>query len=515
MFFLTLCSLFFSCRMGLSFVEVVSMLDTSNFQGNMPVNVSLMSVGSAPLHTHKYLQIFYVLDGEIDLTLSFSNYHLKKGDVFVVHYNDIHSVRGMKGKNHVVLLDINTDYFKAEYPDLENRFFVSYLMQSRGDGERFREISRLIEEVVIHFAHDGEGRIGKSVELARRCIDSFYTNFLGFSLNKDLKVFESKISAKPYQMQRVSNVIATIYENYNTKLTLEDVAANLHIDKFYLSHLIKGLTGESFQNLLGMARAEYSEELLLATNMSIFEIALAVGFSNVAYYEKHFQKWYEMTPEAYREKYKLATVLHGKPDVISYPVTPEILENFKEHFQGGHEKPQLVLRLDPDKRVGPSELAPFFEAFDAYCDSLRLEETAYGMAPLLKTPSYYVNYYYSRLFPVRSDTGPGYLVTRSGKDYCLFLFNPPDGREFEAEIIMAGPPCKGRVLEYKIEPANSVLNYWMLLGAPKRVDPEELRAIEAATYPRLLVTMLHPEGTHSYKTYIEKGTASYIIVKCL
>jgi len=491
------------------------MLTTSNFSSHMPANVSLLSIGSSPIHTHKYLQIIYVLDGTIDLTLSFSKYKLGKGDIFVVHYGDIHSLYGEKGKNHVILLDINSDYFKNDYPDIENRFFVSYLMQAAGEQNRCSEITNLIEEIVVHFAAEGTGRIEKTIELTRRCIDSFYANFLGFSLNKEEKTFESKIAARPYQMHRISNVIAAIYENYNTKLTLEEVASSLHIDKFYLSHLIKGMTGESFQNLLGMARVEYSEELLLATSMSIYEIALAVGFSNVAYYEKHFLKWYEMTPEAYRQKFTPFTALNSKTDVIEFPVTLELLSTFEDHFHIEADSNLIEIALDPVKRVGPEELGPFYSGFDAYCKELKEGERLFGPAPILKTPLYYINYYYSRLLPTKADTGPNYVVSRSGKDYCLFLFNPTGGKEFDVQVSHNHAGSRARVLEYKIDDSNTVLSYWQRLGSPKRVDPEELRAIEAATHPRLLITTQTQEGPFTYKTIMPVGSASFIQFKQL
>jgi AraC-like DNA-binding protein len=489
------------------------MLTVSNFSSHMPSNVSLLSIGRVPLHTHKYLQIIYVLDGVVDLTLSFSKYRLNKGDVFVVHYGDLHSLNGEKGQNQVILLDINSDYFKKEYPDIENRFFVSYLMQSCNVNNRCNEITNLIEEIVVHFANEMAGRVEKSAELTRRCIDSFYANFLGFSINKDDKTFESKISARPYQMHRISNVIAAIYENYNTKLTLEDVATSLHIDKFYLSHLIKGLTGESFQNLLGMARVEYSEELLLATDMSIYEIALAVGFSNISYYEKHFVKWYEMTPEAYRKKYTAFTVLKSEIDVIDFPVTLELLDTFEEFFHVEFESNVVEVFLDPIKRVGPEEMAPFFSGFEAYCKELKEKERLFGSSPMLKTPLYYINYFFNRLLPTKSDSGQYFVASRSGKDYCLFFYNPPGLKDYEVEIIQKDARNKGRVLEYKIDPANSVLNYWQQLGSPKRIDPEELRAIEASTHPRLAIATQVHEGTRTYKTMIQSGTSAFVVFK--
>jgi len=57
------------------------------------------------------------------------------------------------------------------------------------------------------------------------------------------------------------------------------------------------------------------------------------------------------------------------------------------------------------------------------------------------------------------------------------------------------------------------LNYWQQLGSPKRIDPEELRAIKALTHPQLAITTQVEDGTRTYKTVIQSGTSAFISFK--
>ena len=94
-----------------------------------------------------------------------------------------------------------------------------------------------------------------------------------------------------------------MYDNYNRKLTLSEIAEREHLSIYYLSHIIKESAGLSFQDLLSYIRVEESEKLLLGTNKKIGTIAEETGFSAVRYYIKHFEHWFGMHPLEYRKKY--------------------------------------------------------------------------------------------------------------------------------------------------------------------------------------------------------------------
>lgn len=112
-----------------------------------------------------------------------------------------------------------------------------------------------------------------------------------------------KLNASKALAGRLPRITRYMHENFSRKLTLNEIANRENLSVFYLSHAIRETTGLCFQDLLGFIRAKESEKLLLGTNRKISMISTECGFSAVRYYVKHFEKWYDMTPTAYRKAY--------------------------------------------------------------------------------------------------------------------------------------------------------------------------------------------------------------------
>lgn len=93
-----------------------------------------------------------------------------------------------------------------------------------------------------------------------------------------------------------------ISANYWKKITLDDVANYLDIDKCYFCSLYKKEKGKSFIQALNELRIEKSKSMLLEEDASIMDIALAVGFSNQNYFNSVFKNITGQTPTQYRNR---------------------------------------------------------------------------------------------------------------------------------------------------------------------------------------------------------------------
>lgn len=89
---------------------------------------------------------------------------------------------------------------------------------------------------------------------------------------------------------RGGQILRFLHARAHQKLTLQDMAQALNISASRASHVIKELTGDSFQNLLMKERVARAKSLLLASEMSLKQIAEACGFSNEYYFNKQFRK---------------------------------------------------------------------------------------------------------------------------------------------------------------------------------------------------------------------------------
>ena len=99
----------------------------------------------------------------------------------------------------------------------------------------------------------------------------------------------------------VRQAMRYISDHYAQRLTLEIVAAHVHLSSCYFSTLFREVVGVSFREYLLRVRVEESKRLLLSPeNISLTDIAISVGFPDQSYYCKAFKRVVGLTPGKYR-----------------------------------------------------------------------------------------------------------------------------------------------------------------------------------------------------------------------
>ncbi len=92
--------------------------------------------------------------------------------------------------------------------------------------------------------------------------------------------------------------------HYREKIILEDVSSAMGISRGYLSHLFKKETGITCQEYIILQRVERAANMLKYSNETIAYISDYVNFPSQSYFGEKFKKYKNMTPRAYRERYK-------------------------------------------------------------------------------------------------------------------------------------------------------------------------------------------------------------------
>lgn len=105
------------------------------------------------------------------------------------------------------------------------------------------------------------------------------------------------------QDDRLVAMINYIQMNYVT-VTLEDMAKEFHLSSPYLSKYIKDKSGKTFGEHVASIRMKRAKTLLKNGNMTVENIAEAVGYPNVEHFIRLFKKTFQMTPIQYRNQYQ-------------------------------------------------------------------------------------------------------------------------------------------------------------------------------------------------------------------
>ena len=104
---------------------------------------------------------------------------------------------------------------------------------------------------------------------------------------------------KSYAVKRIINYLN---ENYEHKISLDQIAHNMYLSPVYISKIFKEETGESPINYLIKIRLERAKDILSSSCCgSIKSIANAVGYDDVYHFSKLFKKYYGISPQNYRK----------------------------------------------------------------------------------------------------------------------------------------------------------------------------------------------------------------------
>lgn len=89
----------------------------------------------------------------------------------------------------------------------------------------------------------------------------------------------------------VKEMIAIMEESYGMRLGLDTFADKFRLTPEYISNVFAKETKMTFSNYLKKVRIEKAKELILSTDMKIYEVACSVGYSDQKYFSKVFKEY--------------------------------------------------------------------------------------------------------------------------------------------------------------------------------------------------------------------------------
>ena len=102
----------------------------------------------------------------------------------------------------------------------------------------------------------------------------------------------------------VQKAIKYMNLHFGENITIAQVADHIGINSSYFRHLFKEHTQITFKTYLTYLRISQAKKLLLATDKSINDIILEVGYNNAYQFYKVFKNLVKMSPAEYRRQYR-------------------------------------------------------------------------------------------------------------------------------------------------------------------------------------------------------------------
>lgn len=170
----------------------------------------------------------------------------------------------------------------------------------------FLSLSYILHKVSIELEKIGEEGLEFEKETTlylstSPSIEDLFTRFRTQLLSKYSLIMQKRVSEQKKPIRDAEEYLNKHYMDYD--ISLDTVSEYVNLGSTYLSSLFKKEKGVGFQDVLTNIRLENAKRLLVESNNAIYEIASAVGYSDVKYFAKLFKKNNGLKPNEYRKLY--------------------------------------------------------------------------------------------------------------------------------------------------------------------------------------------------------------------
>ena len=109
-----------------------------------------------------------------------------------------------------------------------------------------------------------------------------------------------KISDSSYRRE-ILLICDYIEKNIDHRITLSMLSENVNMSENYISRLFKAETGNNIVNYINQLKMNHARPLLEDKNLSVRDVALALGFDEPSYFNKLFFRFFGLSPTGYRK----------------------------------------------------------------------------------------------------------------------------------------------------------------------------------------------------------------------
>lgn len=246
-------------------------------------------------HLHREFEVNLILDGSVEILSQGREYHAETGDFFVFDPYQPHELRTREGTVLILSIQISPAFFSDYFPQMESVRFGTEIFH-RAASPRHQQLYRQLLELTCCYCQ-------KAPFYELDCAGNINALFRALlDVSAFTVVSEAERPAQRARQERVRYLAERIEGGFSEKLLLGDLAKELGVDLYYLSHFFREHFGLSFQEYLAKLRCEKARRELLLTDRSLLDISLSCGFSSPKYFQRAFQKQYGATPREYRRQ---------------------------------------------------------------------------------------------------------------------------------------------------------------------------------------------------------------------
>ncbi len=251
-------------------------------------------------HLHKHLELVALFEGEVTAVIDSREYFMKAGDVLLTFPHQVHSFRADNTERYLLFIldpELIPEYSDQLLLSLPNSPLIPRLLERK---PYIKEIFCALPNV--------SGRKGREHPFCETTRRGYLLALFGELLSEMSIAPTSGADATVLR-----EIIDYCMRNYTSDLSLSVLETELHISKYYISHLFSERMKVRFNDYINSFRVSAACRYLEQSNKSVTEISRIVGFNTLRTFNRAFAKQVGTTPSAYKKQLEKGTL----PDSIS------------------------------------------------------------------------------------------------------------------------------------------------------------------------------------------------------
>lgn len=259
-----------------------------------------------PNHRHEYIELSFMLEGELDMYIEGKKIKMKSGDLCLMDKNVAHSTEIAGDDVWMFNILMTADFFDTIFMYLfsDDNYISNYIINSLYSESKKKNyiyyhipehsfVEQLMEQIICEYFLENPCNKGKMIS----CLCILFIEISRATEQND----EETIRKNNSKIQK--DVVEYLKEHYKDA-TLQSVAKHMCFHPNYLSALLKMETGRGFKDILLDIRMKEAEKLLRKTDAKIEDIVEQIGYANESYFYKCFRQKYGESPFKYRKNHK-------------------------------------------------------------------------------------------------------------------------------------------------------------------------------------------------------------------
>ncbi|UOQ86978.1 AraC family transcriptional regulator [Gracilibacillus salinarum] len=254
-----------------------------------------------PFHSHKAIEIMYVISGECLVEVGNRSFQLKKGRFIFIGSEVPHR---LFVKPDGICRMLNLEFILTK----RNRSFPSLdeLADENNPLYNFLNINqaflllRDINGIVLNSLKQLVLELDKGNESDNYLMVHLLLSQLLLQVSENVE----KTKERPIKQTDIyiRKVIDYIHENYDYDIKIEELAQLVHLHPNYLHRIFKGALNITIMEYLTNFRIDKAKMLLTRSDIPVTDISNYVGMNSSQYFSKVFKKETGATPIEYRRK---------------------------------------------------------------------------------------------------------------------------------------------------------------------------------------------------------------------